>query len=264
MDLRGLDSEDVYKLMSAGLNNKQIEALDQYRKDSLSQQQAQNEMMNRFRTADDKLAREKFLAEQGEVKVGSPVNVGGKMVQMYHDKYGNVVRREVLGDAPERAANKKLIQTPDGKVMWVSPGDQIPDNSTYLSQGDRGQSINDQLTLSSLKGIVETGMDAKENAYSESERDAHMEMLNLNDKTSQYVKIPSKEVPGKLFGTNTIPPQYIKLPRQANQILALPGDKVIFFDEGMGKGLTVDGVKQFAKEKGYTPEQVLKYLGLSK
>lgn len=261
MDLRGLGPEDVYQLMSAGLNNKQIEYLDRYRTDQLTQQQAQNEVMNKFRSADDQLAREKFAAEQGEVKVGAPVNVGGKMVQMYHDKYGNVVRREVLGDAPEKAANKKLIRTPDGKILWTSPGDVIPDNSTYLSQGTPGQSINDQLTLSSLKGIVESGTDAKGNEYSEADRDAHMEMLNQNDKTSQYVKIPGKTT--GMFERD-IPPQYIKLPRQSSQILSLPEDKVIFYDDKMGKGLTVGAIKQFAQDKGYTPEQVLKYLGLSK
>lgn len=264
MDLRGLTPDDVYALMKGGLEKSQIDAIDQYRKDSMAQNQLQHQDLVRSKEVDDQLAREKFQADQSEVKVGAPVNVGGKMVQMYHDKMGNVVRREVLGDAPEKGANKKLIRTPEGKVMWVNPGDQIPDNSTYVPQGDRGDSINDQLTLSSLKGIVETGTDAKGNEYSEPDRDAHMEMVNLNDKSSQYVKIPSKEVPGKLYGTNTIPAQYIKLPRQANQILALPEDKIIFHDEKAGKALTVGAVKQFAKEKGYTPEQVLKYLGLSK
>lgn len=260
MDLRGLTPEDVYSLMKGGLEKSQIDAIDQYRKDSMAQNQLQHQDLMTSKGVDDQLAREKFQADQSEVKVGAPVNVGGKMVQMYHDKYGNVVRREVLGDAPEKAQNKKLIRTPEGKVMWVNPGDQIPDNSTYVPQGDRGDSINDQLTLSSLKGIVETGTDAKGNEYSEPDRDAHMEMVNLNDKSSQYVKIPGKEVN---WGKD-IPAQYIKLPRQANQILALPEDKIIFHDEKAGKALTVGAVKQFAKEKGYTPEQVLKYLGLSK
>ena len=246
--------------MKGGLEKSQIDAIDQYRKDSMEQNKLQHQDLVKSKEVDDQLAREKFVADQSEVKVGAPVNIGGKWVQTYHTKDGQVVKREVLGDAPEKGANKKLIRTPEGKVMWVNPGDQIPDNSTYVPQGDRGDSINDQLTLSSLKGIVETGTDAKGNEYSEPDRDAHMEMVNLNDKSSQYVKIPGKEVN---WGPD-IPAQYIKLPRQANQILALPEDKIIFHDEKAGKALTVGAVKQFAKEKGYTPEQVLKYLGLSK
>lgn len=261
MDLRGLTPEDVYHLMSAGLSNKQIDSMERFRRDQLDQQIKQNEMMNRFRTADDQLARDKFDSEQREIKVGAPVNVGGKMIQMYHDKFGNVTRREVLGDAPEKSTNRKLIRTPEGKIMWVGPGDSVPDNSTYLPQDNRGASINDQLTMSSLKGIIETGKDTKGNEYSEADRDAHMEMLNLNDKTSQYVKIPGKET--GMFERN-IPAQYIRLPRQSKQLLSLPEDKVIFYDDKLGKSLTVGAIKQFAKDKGYTPEQVLMYLGLSK
>lgn len=262
MDLRGLTPEDVYLLMKGGLEKSQIDAIDQYRKDSMAQNQLQHRDLVRSKEVDDQLAREKFKADQSEVKVGAPVNIGGKWVQSYHTKDGQVVKREVLGDAPEKGANKKLIRTPEGKVMWVNPGDQIPDNSTYVPQGDRGDSIKDQLTLSSLKGIVETGTDAKQNEYSEADRDAHMEMVNLNDKSSQYVKIPGKEVPG-MFNKD-IPAQYIKLPRQANQILALPDDKIIFYDEKKGKALTVGGLKNSEQAKKYGVEAVLKYLGLSK
>jgi hypothetical protein len=263
MDLRGLTPDDVYALMKGGLEKSQIDAIDQYRKDSMAQNQLQHQDLVKSKEMDDQLAREKFQADQSEVKVGTPVNVNGKMVQVYHDKMGNVVRREVLGDAPEKFQNKKLLKDADGNPYWNGPEDGPPKpGSTELSSKENGFSINDQYTLSFLKSGIESGLDKDGNEIDEVTRDNNMTLVNMNDNANQYVKIPGKEVPG-MFNSN-IPPKYIKLPRGANQILALPEDKIIFHDEKAGKALTVGAVKQFAKEKGYTPEQVLKYLGLSK
>ena len=269
MDLRGLTPEDVYQLMGSGLNKQQLDMMDQYRKEQLTQEAAQNRfaqeqarIMNKFRESDDQRQMLKLQMEAGEVKPDSPVNVNGKMVQRYHDKFGNVVRQEILGDAPQVDKGTKLLKDGDGNPYWAKPGDPLRPGSTYLASQDNGFSIKDQYTLSFLKSEIETGLDKDGNEIDEATRDNNMTLVNLNDKSDQFVKIPGKEVPG-MFNRD-IPPQYIKIPKQAAKIAALPGSKIIYYDEASGKALTVDAVKQIAKDKGYSIEEFLKISGIAK
>ena len=267
MDLRGLTPEDVYQLMGQGLNKQQLDMMDQYRREQLTQEAAQNRfaqeqagIMNKFRESDDQRQMLKLQMEAGEVKPDSPVNVNGKMVQRYHDKFGNVVRQEILGDAPQVDKGTKLLKDGDGNPYWAKPGDPLRPGSTYLASQDNGFSINDQYTLSFLKSGVETGLDKDGNEVDEATRDNNMTMVNLNDKSDQFVKIPGKVVE---WGKD-IPSQYIKIPKQATKIASLPGSKIIYYDEASGKALTVDAVKQIAKDKGYSIEEFLKVSGIGK
>ena len=262
MDLRGLAPEDVYQLMSAGLNNKQIEAIEQYRKDSLTQQGQQHQDLMKEKGIDNTLAQNKFEADQRELKVGEAKTVGGKVVVPVYDKQGNLVRTDTLGDAPEKAANMKLLKDGEGNPYWAKPGDVLKPGSTYLASSENGFSINDQYTLSFLKSGVESGKVKYGKAIDEATRDNNMSMVNLNDKTHQFVKIPGKEVPG-VFSSD-IPPKYIKLPKEPAQLKALPDTQVVGHDEELGSPITMAQVRETAKRTGQPVEMVFKYLGLIK
>lgn len=264
MDLRGLAPEDVYQLMSTGLNNKQIEAIEQYRKDSLEQQKTQHQDLMKEKGIDNTLAQNKFDWEKKELKVGEAKTVGGKVVVPVYDKQGNLVRTDTLGDAPEKAANMKLLKDGEGNPYWAKPGDVLKPGSTYLASSENGYSINDQGTLAAIKGIVQNGTDVKGQEYTEEDRDNYMAMVNLNDKTHQFVRIPGKEVPGKLYGTNTTPTQYIKLPKNPAQLKVLSDTSVVGYDEELGSPITMAQVRETAKRTGQPVEMVFKYLGLIK
>lgn len=262
MDLRGLAPEDVYQLMSAGLNNKQIEAIEQYRKDSLEQQKTQHQDLMKEKGVDNLLAQKKFEADQKELKVGEAKTVGGKVVVPIYDKQGNLVRTDTLGDAPEKAQNMKLLKDGEGNPYWAKPGDQLRPGSTYLADSNNGFSINDQYTLSFLKSGVESGKDKDGNDMDEATRDNNMTLVNLNDKAHQFVKIPGKEVPG-MFNSN-IPPKYIKLPKDLAQLKALSDTSVVGYDPDYDTPITMAQVKETAKRTGQPVEMVFKYLGLIK
>lgn len=275
MDLRGLSPEDVYQLMGSGLQNKQLDNVNEYYRGKqtqdaaeLKQRAAQDIITNQQKGTEEYRKWFEMKLQSGEVKADSPVQVGDKWVQRYHDKYGNLVKQEDIGAAPSKDKNvePKLLRTPDGKTIAWKEGMPIPDNSTYLPQGDKGESLTDELTLSSLKGIIETGKDSKNNSYEEPDRDAHMQLVNARDKYEQYVKIPGKTIPGGGFAgmDKNIPSQYVKIPKQASKIMSLPDDKVIYFDDKSGKSLDVGTIKQIAKDKGYTPEEFLKIAGIAK
>lgn len=261
MDLRGLAPEDVYQLMSAGLNNKQIEAIEQYRKDSLTQASQQHQDLMREKGIDNTLAQNKFDFERGELKVGEAKVVGDKVIVPVYDKQGNLVRTDTLGDAPEKAQNMKLLKDGEGNPYWAKPGDQLRPGSTYLADSNNGFSINDQGTLAAIKGIVQNGTDVKGQEYSEDDRDNYMAVANLNDKAHQFVKVP--EVKKSMFGDSVVP-KYIKLPKEPAQLKALPDTQVVGHDEEMNAPITMAEVRETAKRTGQPVEMVFKYLGLIK
>ena len=267
MDLRGLTPEDVYQLMGSGLQDKQLTMMDQYRKDQLEQEAG-------IATQRDKIARQKLeldsaaegrLQRGQEAELSRPRDLGtytanGKTYLRYVDPQTNQIATRDLGDAGDKLQNKKLLKDGEGKGYWVSPGDPIRPGSTYLASQDNGFSINDQYTLSFLKSGVESGLDKDGNEVDEATRDNNMTMVNLNDKSDQFVKIPGKAIE---WGKD-IPSQYIKIPKQAAKIASLPGSKIIYYDDASGKALTVDAVKQIAKDKGYSIEEFLKVSGIGK
>ena len=261
MDLRGLAPEDVYQLMSAGLNNKQIEAIEQYRKDSLAQASQQHQDLMREKGIDNTLAQEKFDFERGELKVGAAKVVGDKVVVPVYDKQGNLVRIDTLGDAPEKAQNMKLLKDAEGNPYWAKPGDPLKPGSTYLASSDNGFSINDQYTLSFLKSGIESGLDKDGNEIDEVTRDNNMTLVNLNDKVHQFVKVP--EIKSGWTGTKVVP-KYVKLPKDPAQLKALPDTQVVGYDEEMRAPITMAEVRETAKRTGQPVEMVFKYLGLIK
>lgn len=261
MDLRGLAPEDVYQLLGVGLNNKQLELMDQYRKDQLRQSAEQNQIANQFKSADDQRQMLRLQMEAGEVKADSPVNVDGKMVQRYHDKFGNVVREDVLGDAPQVDRGTKLLKDAEGNPYWAKPGDPLKPGSTYLASSDNGFSINDQYMLSFLKSGIESGLDKDGNEMDEVTRDNNMTLVNLNDKVHQFVKVP--EVKSGWTGTKVVP-KYVKLPKDPAQLKALPDTQVVGYDEEMRAPITMAEVRETAKRTGQPVEMVFKYLGLIK
>jgi len=277
MDLRGLSPEDVYKLMGAGLQNKQLDNIDQYYKgqqaqsnEVLKQKAAQDIQENRLKSVEEQRKWLNMKLESGEVKADSPVQVGDRWVQRYHDKYGNLVRQADIGAAPTKdfkAQDKKLLRDPKGNIYWVGPGDPVEPGSVLVTSKDDGYSITDQYTLSALKSGVESGVDAKGEELDEVTRDNNMTLVNANDKHDQYIKIPGKTIPGGGFGgwvDKDVPTQYIKIPKQVSKIVNLPDDKVVYYDEKTEKVLTVGAIKQMAKDKGYTIEEFLKIAGIAK
>ena len=148
------------------------------------------------------------------------------------------------------------------KPFWASPRDPIPQGFRGFFNQDGGLSGNDQFALTSMKNDLLSGDDTSGMDMSdEVNADNAMTMINQYDPNDQFVKIPGKEIPG--LG-NDIRTQYIKIPKQAAKIASLPGSKIIYYDEASGKALTVDAVKQIAKDKGYSIEEFLKVSGIGK
>lgn len=261
MDLRGLTPDDVYALMKGGLEKSQIDAIDQYRKDSMAQNQLQHQDLVRSKEVDDKLAREKFQADQSELSPKEAKVVGDKVVIPVYDKRGNLVRTDTLGDAPKTDPGTKLLKDGDGNPYWAKPGDPLRPGSTYLASQDNGFSINDQYTLSFLKSGIESGKDANGNDLDEATMDNNMALVNLNDKSHQFVKVPT--VKESMWG-NSIVPKYVKLPKEPAQLKALPDTQVVGYDEEEGEKITMAKVRETAKRTGQPVEMVFKYLGLTK
>jgi len=277
MDLRGLSPEDVYKLMHGGLQNKQLENVNQYYKGQQDQSNAELKQKADQAIQENKLkGSEEFRKwvdlklQAGEIKPGAPIQVGDVWKQPYHDKYGNLVKFEEMGPAPTKdfkAQNKELLKDAQGNPYWAGPGDPVKSGSVPIASKDNEYSITDQYTLSVLKSGVESGVDAKGDDIDEVTRDNNMTLVNANDAHDQYIKIPGKPIPGGGFGgwvDKDVPAQYIKIPKQVSKIMNLPDDKVVYYDEKTGKVLTVGAIKQLAKDKGYTPEEFLKIAGIAK
>lgn len=277
MDLRGLAPEDVYQLMSSGLNLRNIEENESANMvrailgDKQLSQKAQQDLIENYLkgqklqldiAGENRLQKDQEF-NQGKKDVTGTYTANGRVYRDVYDLQGNKLRTEDLGEAPQTKQEQKLLMTKEGKVMWAKPGDPIPDGATYVPQG-QGQhplSISDQGMLMSLQRIVEQGKDINGNDYEEeADRDNAMAVINASNPNLQYVKVPGKAVE---WGKD-IPAQYIKIPKQATQIAKLPSGTIVYHDVPTGKVLTIDAVRQLAKDKGYSVEEFLKISGIAK
>lgn len=201
--------------------------------------------------------------DQSKITHTSPYEANGRIVMNTFDAKGNITGTRDLGEARGFRDEQKMMKTPEGKIIWVKPGQEPPPGSTYVPQGtsEHPLSINDKYTLMSLKAMVETGKDLAKNEYdNESDRDNAMAIVNASDPSIQYVKIPGQEVD---WGKD-VPSKYVKIPKQATQIAKLPSGTVVYHDAPSGKVLTIDAVKQLAKDKGYSVEEFIKISGIGK
>lgn len=268
MDLRGLTPEDVYQLMGHGLQDKQLTMMDQYRKGQLEQEAglaAQRDKIAKQKLGIDYMTEERLQRNQ-EAELSRPRDLGtytanGKTYLRYVDPKTNQIATRDLGDAGEKLQNKKLLKDADGNGYWVGPNDPIRPGSTYLASQDNGFSINDQYTLSFLKSGIESGKDQEGRDMDESTRDNNMTLVNLNDKTHQFVKVPT--VKESVWG-NSVVPKYVKLPKEPAQLKALPNTQVVGYDEEEGKSITMAEIRETAKRTGQPVDMVFKYLGLIK
>lgn len=274
VDLRGLGPEELSVLMKGGLGMRELMA-----RDAASVQRAQQDQIENYyrhysamiAAGKDHRDAQKFALEMSQLNRSTPYEVNGQMMIDWTTPQGQVAKREIVGPATPKTEGVRWMQAPDGRVFKATastPDSEIPKGSIMLSNvhpKDGQLTVNDQTKLAMMKGIVESGQTVSDTGatlkYDEPTRDSIMQVVNQSDPHNQFVKIPGREVPG--IG-NDIPTQYIKLPKTAIGILAMPDTQVIAYDDKTGKSLTVTGVKQFAKDKGVAPELVLKHFGLIK
>lgn len=243
---------------------------------ALIQANSQNQIENYYRQLDHQLKlgknqreAEEWAMKQSGINRSAPMNVNGQMVIDWTNAYGRPIKREIVGSAPAPGESYKWFTTPDGRQMAVKPGEEgkIPPGSVVA-----GNVRPDVLTpseyakIAGFKGAVLTGEYAAPNGsgtvkMDETTRDAYKDVINANDPREQIVKIPGQKT-GPL--SRDIPAQYITIPRTSAEIMALPDDKIIQWDDKQGKAITVGTIKEFARQKGASPEAVLKHLGLIK
>jgi len=259
--------EDVNSLLHTGLNYRQILGVEETAKERTQANAAQNIVENYYKQLNANLAMGKDRREATKdaleisgLKRSAPYSVDGKEYIDWTDAQGNRVKREELGASNTGQQNAKLLRTPDGKIMWAKPGDNVPDGSTYLSDNRGGLTFDNQKTLAGLDMIFATGKDSKGTSYDPEALGGFAELYNKNHPSSQMVKIPGQVVD---WGPDK-DPQWIKLPKDPIAIIKMPDETVISRDSKTGQEITVKKVKEVAKAKGASPEAVLKFLGIGR
>ena len=270
-DLRGLSPKEIAVLMGGAINTREIQSRETEAvlrnilgQQHLTAQEKQNAIENYYRgiktnldiSAESRLQQAQQF-DQSKLTPSAVFTADGNVSRQWHDAIGNVVRTDVLGKAPEKLQNAKLLEL-DGQAFWANPGEPIPAGAKYLASKDNGFSINDQAMLAGMKGIVESGEDTKGQEYSEVDRDNYMTMVNLNDPDTQYVKIPGQEVS---MGRD-IPPQYVKLPKNLQTLKSLPDSAIMGVDSRTGQAVTLGQMKDVAQKTNNPIEAVFKYFNI--
>ena len=259
--------------MKGGLGMRELMARDA----ASAQRTQQDQIENYYRhysamiaAGKDHRDAQKFALEMSQLNRSTPYEVNGQMVIDWTTPQGQIAKREIVGPATPKTEGVRWMQAPDGQVFKATastPDSEIPKGSIMLSNvhpKDGQLTVNDQTKLAMMKGIVESGQTVSDTGvtlkYDEPTRDSIMQVVNQSDPHNQFVKIPGP--PGYFGGQGAA--QYVKLPKTAIGILAMPDTQVIAYDDKTGKSLTVASIKQFAQDKGVAPELVLKHFGLIK
>lgn len=255
-----MDAQDVFNLLSGSINYQNLLGSQQAQAEELRIKEAQNAVENAYK------------AQQAQkVSRSAPYTVDGKVMIDWTDAGGNVVRREEVGKAGEEKKNMRLVRLPSGEVQSVDINTvgKLPAGSTFLGTGGeagggggeltQAQKFKQDLKIAEIDQVFNTMQDSKGNEIAPESLGEYARIYNESNPTSQWRMIEGTE--------ETFPdtaPRWVKLPKNPAEIMGLNPSTPLARDSVTGQEITVQVINDFARQKGTTPEAVLKHLGLIK
>ena len=242
-------------MLSAQINLKQLDAqgvqaeLSRLQQGQALQRQIQNDQFN-----------------QSKIDRTGIREVNGRQVRDRLDARGNIVGVEDLGPVePPKPSDPtpQLFMDKDGRQQWVKPGNPVP--AGFKKASDRDPSLraseevklkehiaNYDASLSTGKvGGLQDGKPLDPSVYpglvQQYNDSVSLYEKETGNKAAKYMLLPERQVPGKVFGTNTAPPKPIKLP----------------YSTKASRYLTQEDIEFTASKRGTTVYNVLKELGVN-
>ena len=264
-DMRGLSPADVQSLLGHAINYRNVLGGQELRGKEAQAKALQDQVENFYRQQTALRENQKVFTDTNKLNRSAVYTADDKAMIDWTDALGNVVKREVVGDARDTSQAMKLVKLPDGTVRSIDPQKvtDLPAGTTLLGTGEQGekgqlteyQKGEQEIKLARIDQMMAKGTDEKGNEVDPELMAGFADFYNARNPSNQWIMVPG--TPG-MFGKS---PKWAKIPKSGEGILKLPAETVLG-RTSKGTEVTVEMVKKKAETLGVSPEEVLKQLSL--